>query len=52
MNPDEGGADMTIHETPGGGAVFAAGSITWPASILVDEAVSKITSNVLRKFAS
>jgi hypothetical protein len=52
MNPDKGGADMVIHEPGGGGAVFSVGSITWPASILVDDAVSKITSNVLRKFAS
>ena len=52
MNPDKGGADMSIHETASGGAVFAAGSITWPASILVDEAVSKITANVLRRFTS
>jgi N,N-dimethylformamidase len=52
MNPDDGGADMTIHETASGGAVFAAGSITWPASILVDEAVSQITANVLRRFSS
>ena len=52
MNPDNGGADMVIHEPGGGGAVFSAGSITWPASILVDDAVSKITANVLRKFAA
>jgi hypothetical protein len=30
--------------------VFAAGSITWPASILVDDAVSRITANVLMRF--
>jgi hypothetical protein len=52
MNANGGGADMTIHETASGGAVFAAGSITWPASILVDEAVSQITANVLRRFSS
>jgi hypothetical protein len=52
MNPDKGGADMVIHEPGGGGAVFSAGSITWPASILVDDAVSRITSNVLRRFSS
>ncbi len=50
MNPGEGGADMTCFETPGGGAVFSAGSITWPSSILVDDVVSGITSNVLRRF--
>lgn len=50
MNPDEGGADLSYHETPTGGAVFSAGSITWPASIVVDDAVSRVTSNVLRRF--
>jgi hypothetical protein len=49
-NPGGGGADMVIHEPAGGGAVFSAGSISWPASVLVDEAVSKITANVLRRF--
>jgi hypothetical protein len=52
LNVGGGGAEMTIYELAGGGAVFAAGSITWPASILVDEAVSQITANVLRRFAS
>ena len=50
LNADGGGADMSIYETASGGATFAAGSITWPSSILVDDAVSKITSNVLRRF--
>ena len=49
-NPDNGGAHMVIYETPGGGQVFSVGSITWPSSILVDDAVSKITANVLRRF--
>ncbi len=50
MNPDDGGADLSLYETPTGGAVFAAGSITWPASVVVDDAVSRITANVLRQF--
>jgi N,N-dimethylformamidase len=50
LNPDGGGADMTLHETSSGGAVFSAGSITWPASILIDPHVSRITSNVLQRF--
>jgi hypothetical protein len=49
-NPDDGGAELSYYETPGGGAVFAAGSIAWPSSILVDSAVSRITANVLRRF--
>jgi hypothetical protein len=50
LNGHGGGADMTIFDTASGGGVFSAGSITWPASILVDEAVSQITANVLRRF--
>ncbi len=49
-NPDNGGAQMVIYDTPSGGRVFSVGSITWPSSILVDDAVSKITANVLRRF--
>jgi hypothetical protein len=52
LNIDEGGADLLTYETPNGGMVFAAGSITWPSSILVDAHISKITDNVLRKFLS
>lgn len=50
LNPDDGGAHLSIYHTASKGAAFAAGSISWPASILVDDAVSKITTNVLRKF--
>jgi hypothetical protein len=50
MNPDAGGADLVLFDTPSGGAVFSAGSITWPSSILVEEPVSRITANVLRRF--
>jgi hypothetical protein len=49
-NPDSGGADMILHEPAGGGAVFSVGSITYVSSLLVDDRVSKITSNVLRRF--
>ena len=51
LNPDEGGAELVAFETPSGGAVFSAGSICWPSSLLVDDAVSKITANVLRRFS-
>jgi hypothetical protein len=50
MNVDEGGADLAYFETATGGAVFSAGSITWPSSVLVDDHVSTITANVLRRF--
>jgi hypothetical protein len=51
MNPDNGGADLVTFSTPSGGAVFSAGSICWPSCLLVDEAVSQITANVLRRFS-
>ena len=50
LNPADGGGEIVIHEPSSGGAVFSVGSICWPASILVDEAVSGITANVLRRF--
>lgn len=50
LNPDDGGAEMVLHEPAGGGAVFSAGSICWPSSLFVDEQVSKITANVVRRF--
>ena len=50
-NIDDGGAELTCYETASGGAVFAAGSITWPSAILVDDAVSRITANVLRRYS-
>jgi len=50
LNVDEGGADLITYETSTGGAVFSAASIAWPASILIDEPVSRITANVLRRF--
>lgn len=49
-NPDEGGAHLTFYETPGGGAVFSAGSITYPSGLLIDDTTSRITSNVLDRF--
>jgi hypothetical protein len=50
MNANDGGAEMVYHEAPvGGGAVFSVGSITWPACVLIDEACSKITRNVLER---
>jgi hypothetical protein len=52
LNPDEGGAEMICYELDGGGAVFSVGSITYPASLLVDPMVSRITSNVIRRFLS
>lgn len=50
LNPDDGGAELVYYETRSGGRVLSAGSITWPASILVDEGVSRITANALDRF--
>lgn len=50
VNPDKGGAEMVCYELKQGGAVFSASSITWVSSLLVDDGVSKITANVIRKF--
>ena len=52
LNPDRGGAEMVYYETESGGAVFSVGSITYPASILVDETVSRITTNVIERFGA
>ena len=49
-NPDDGGAEMIYYETDSRGAVFSAGSITYVSSVLVDEAISRVTSNVIRRF--
>jgi hypothetical protein len=51
-NIDEGGAELSLYETQSGGAVFSAGSIAWPSSILIDGCVSRITANVLKRFLS
>ena len=47
-------ADMVFFELPAGGAVFSASSIAWCGSLSYngyDNAVSRITENVLRRFA-
>ncbi len=49
-NPDDGGAHIVIHEPTGGGAVFSVGSITYPATLMVDPHISRITHNVLTRF--
>jgi N,N-dimethylformamidase len=48
-NRDDGGAEMIYFETPGGGAVFSAGSITYVSSLPVDESISTITRNVIER---
>jgi N,N-dimethylformamidase len=50
LNPEDGGAELVYYETGSGGAVFSAGSITYPASLLVDAPLSRITANVIARF--
>ncbi|MEW5978992.1 MAG: N,N-dimethylformamidase beta subunit family domain-containing protein [Acidobacteriota bacterium] len=50
INPDEGGAEMIFFDTPSGGAIFSAGSISYASAAIVDEQVSRITANVLNRF--
>lgn len=50
LNPDDGGAEIVIRESDAGGAVFNTGSITYVASLLVDDAISTVTRNVLSRF--
>jgi hypothetical protein len=41
------GADVTYYETPAGGFVFAAGSLTFGGSLVVDSHLQQIVHNVL-----
>lgn len=50
LNPDDGGAEMVIFDTPSGGSVFSVGSINYVASLPVDDSVSRVTANVLNRF--
>lgn len=49
LNPDDGGAHVLTFDTPSGGAVFSVGSISFCASLPVDEHVSRVTANVLNR---
>ncbi|WP_124501744.1 N,N-dimethylformamidase beta subunit family domain-containing protein [Burkholderia sp. Bp9140] len=47
-------ADMVLYTVPGGGHVFSVGSINWSSCLSYngyDNNVSRVTANVLRKFA-
>jgi hypothetical protein len=50
LNPDEGGAEIVYHQTESGGEVYSVGSISYPSSLPVDDAISRITANVLNRF--
>lgn len=49
-NPNGGGAEMATYDVPGGGAVFAAGSISFVTALPVDEVLSAVVRNVLTRF--
>jgi hypothetical protein len=51
INPHEGGAELVSFETASGGAVFSTGSISWICSLPVDDDISTITANVIRRFS-
>jgi len=47
-------ADIVFYETPGGGAVFSVGSISWFGALArnqYDNDVAQMTANVVRRFA-
>lgn len=50
LNPNDGGAEMVYFETESGGKVFATGSITYTAGLLIDDDLSTITRNALDRF--
>ncbi|MBC8354402.1 MAG: carboxypeptidase regulatory-like domain-containing protein [Planctomycetes bacterium] len=49
-NPDDAGADLICFDTSSGGSVFSTGSFTWTLSLPIDENVSAVTANVLRRW--
>jgi hypothetical protein len=50
VNANEGGAELVTYETASGGEVYAVGSISYGASMIVDDTLSHITANVVRRF--
>jgi hypothetical protein len=48
-------SDITLHQTPGGGRVFAVGSMNWYCSLgwdAYENNVAKLTENILRSFTA
>ncbi|MBI5739839.1 MAG: hypothetical protein HZA16_03875 [Nitrospirae bacterium] len=52
MNSGDGGAEVILFQEPGGGSVFSVGSITFGGSLLVDDTMSRMIKNVIRKFSA
>lgn len=49
-NPGGGGADIVFFETPAGGAVLAAGSISFAGSLVEDPALQVLVKNFLNAY--
>jgi hypothetical protein len=47
LNPGQGGADIVFFETPQGGAVLSAGSISFCGSLMVDKALDTLIMNFM-----
>ena len=52
MNAGGYGADMTVYQTPAGGMVFSAGSLSFGGSLVVDPVLQQIVRNVLQRAAA
>ena len=52
LNPNQSGAEIIYYQLDSGGGVFSTGSTTYPASILVDDVVSRITANVIERLTT
>jgi len=55
QNDPEVHSDVVYFRTPGGGEVFAAGSIAWSGALLwngTDNGISRMTENVIRAFVA
>jgi hypothetical protein len=52
INPHQGGSELVHFDTPSGGEVFSTGSISWICSLPVDDDISTITANVIRRFSA
>jgi N,N-dimethylformamidase len=53
-SPGQARSDIVLIESPGGGAVFSVGSISWSGSLShndYENGISRVTENVLRRFA-
>ncbi len=46
------GADMTCYDTPAGGIVFSAGSLSFGGSLVIDPVLQQVVRNVLQRAAA